>query len=79
MDLAQGDGREQLDDEVAVSNRVDRVRRDAIEAELGRVCLAVEREAGTGDRARAERRDVEPAAGVRKAATVPVGMPLRFQ
>ena len=54
----QGRRGQQLDDEVAVGDGVERVRRDAVEAELRGRGLAVERVAGAGERpgARAARR-----------------------
>jgi hypothetical protein len=51
MDHAERDGRERLDDEVAVADRIQRVGRDPVEAELLRRDLAIEWIARAGERA----------------------------
>ncbi len=61
---------EQLHDEVAVRDRVQRVGGDAVEAELPGRRLAIERIARARQRPGAQRRDVEPAAGVGEPAAV---------
>ncbi len=73
MDHPEGDRRQRLDHEVAVRDRVERVRADAVEAELRRRRLAIERIAGARQRARPERRDVDPGAGVGESAAVALG------
>ena len=57
VDRRERDREEQLDGAVAVRHGVERVLRDAAEAERLRDPLAVERERGAGERAGAERRD----------------------
>ena len=52
VDHAERDRREDLDDEVAIADRVERVGGDAVEAELARGRLAIERIARAGQRAR---------------------------
>ncbi len=68
--IARAVGRQHLDDEVAVRDGIERVARDAIEAELGGGRLAVERVARAGERARAERRHVDPPPRVGEPAAV---------
>ena len=53
MDHPERDGRQRLDDEVAVADGIERVRRHAVEAELRGRRLAIERVAGAGERAAA--------------------------
>ena len=73
MDHPERDGREDLDHEVAVRDRVERVRGDAVEAELRCGRLAVERVARSREGAGPQRRDVEPPPRVGKPATVALG------
>ena len=54
----------ELDREVAVGDRVQRVRRDVLEAQLARDPLAVDREGGAGERRRAQRQHVHAPAAV---------------
>ena len=73
VDHAERDGRQGLDHEVAIRDGVERVRADAVEAELRGRGLAIERVAGARERARAQRRDVEAGARVGEAAPVALG------
>ena len=60
MHAEHGDVEERLGHEVAVRDGVERVLEAAVEAELRRHEIGVEREGGAGQRSRAERRDVQP-------------------
>ena len=73
VDHAERDGRQGLDHEVAIRDGVERVRADAVEAELRGRGFAIERVAGARERARAQRRDVEAGARVGQAAPVALG------
>ena len=55
----QGEVEERLGDEVAVGHRIEGVLEAAVEPELGRDVVGVERQRRAGQRAGAERRDVE--------------------
>ena len=70
MDHPEGDRGEHLDDEVAVADGVERVRGHALEPELLRRRLAIERIAGAGERAGAQRGDVEPPSRVGQPSPV---------
>src|SRR5439155_21639960 len=70
MDQAEGRPREELDDEVPIAHRVDRVRGYAVESGLASRRLPVERIAGAGQSTRPERRDVRPSAGIRQPTPV---------
>ena len=61
---------ERLQHEVAVGDRVERIRHRPVEAERLRGHVAVERERGAGERGGAERRFVEPLARIGEAAAV---------
>ena len=70
MDHPESRRGERLDDEVAVADGVEAVRRDPVELQLGGDGLAVDRVARPGKSARSERADVRPAAGVGQSAPV---------
>ena len=70
VDHPEGDRAQRLDDEVAVRDRVEGVRADAIEVELTGGGLAVERVAGAGQGTRPERADVRPPPSVGQAVAV---------
>jgi hypothetical protein len=55
VDHREGCGRQRLDDEVTVAHGVDGVAGDTLEPEVRGDGLAVEREPGTREGARAER------------------------
>ena len=57
VDLRERGDEQRLGDEVAIGDRVERVLERSRETELGRDVGRIEREARTGERARAERRD----------------------
>ena len=61
-----------LDHEVPVRDGVERVGRHAVEAELRRGGLAVQRVSRAGQRTGSQGRDVEPAAGIEEAAAIPL-------
>ena len=63
-------GRRELDREVAIGNGVERVVAIAVEAELARDELAVDRIGGAGERGRAERQPVDAPAAVGEALDV---------
>ena len=73
MDCGQGRGGQELDCEVPIADGVDRVRGRAGEPQLIGNHLAVEGEAGPGDRPRTERTDVRPSAAVGQT------LPIAFQ
>ena len=73
MDHAERDRGERLDGEIAIGHGVERIGRHAIEAELARGRLAIERVARPGERARAQRRHVGPPPRVRQPAAVAFG------
>ncbi len=60
MHAEQGDVEQRLGHEVAVRDGVERVLEPAVEAELGRHEVGVEREGRTGQRPGPQRRDVQP-------------------
>jgi hypothetical protein len=60
-------GRAELDREVTVGHRVERVAADLVEAELGGDEFAVDRVAGAGQRGGTERQAVDAAAAVGEA------------
>ena len=64
---------DRLDHEIAVRDRIERVRADAIEAELHRGRLTIERISGARQRPRPERRDVDPFPGIGQPAAVALG------
>ena len=63
-------GRQRLQHEVAVGDRIERIRHRPVEAERLRGHRAVDRERGAGERRGAERGFVEPLARIREAAAV---------
>ena len=69
MDHRQRRDRDRLDDEIPVADGVERVGGHAVEAELGGDRLAIDRIAGSRERAGTERADVRAPAGIRRAAT----------
>ena len=71
-DVGHGERRrgEEFDREVAVGHRVERVLAHAVEAELARHRLAVDRKAGAGQRRGAQRQAVDPLAAVGEALGV---------
>ena len=73
VDHPERDRPHRLDHEVAIAHRVQRVGRHALEAELLRGGLAIERIPGTGQRAGPERRHVGPAPGVGEPVAVALG------
>ena len=70
MDRGERGGVEIIDDEVAVADRVEAVGGRAVEAERGGGRVAVEVEAGPGQRGAAQRAFVHPRARVGEAAAV---------
>ena len=64
-------GRSELDREVAIGNRVERVRAQRLEAELAGDPLAVDRERRSGERRAAERQAVDAPADIRQPLEVP--------
>ena len=70
MHHGQRRGRQHLDHEVPVRDGIERVGGHAIEAQLGRRGLPIERVAGPGERPGAQRRDVEPGAGIGDAPAI---------
>ena len=73
VDHPERDGRQRLDDEVAIADGIERVRGHAVEPELRRRRLAIERVARAGERAAPERADVQAAAGVGEPAAIALG------
>ena len=73
VDHPERDRPERLDHEVAVAHRVERVRGDAIEAELVGRRLPIQRIARAGQRAGTERRDVRPTSDVGQSIAVALG------
>ena len=73
VDHPEGDRGEHLDHEIAIRDRVERVGRHAVEAELARRRLAIERVARPRQRAGPERRDVDPDARIGQAAPIALG------
>ena len=70
MDRGQSGGGEVIDDEIAVADGVEAVGGRAVETQRLRRRIAVDREAGPGQRGRAQRAFVHPRAGVGEAAAV---------
>ena len=64
MDHDQRSGRREFDREVAVRNRIERVRTQRFETELGGHALPIDGEAGTGERGAAERQAVDAMAAI---------------
>ena len=73
MDHPEGDRGEHLHDEIAIRDRVERVGGHAIEPELARGRLAIERVAGPGQRTGSERRDIDPDARIGQAGPIAFG------
>ena len=61
---------EELDREIAIRNRVERVRRGTVEAERSCSHIAIDRERGSGERCSPERGLVEPAPAIGEAGAV---------
>ena len=70
MDHRERHRRQRLDDEVPVARGVERVRGDAVEAELARDHGAIDRVAGARERGRAQRQPVDAPAAVAEALDV---------
>ena len=75
MHLRQRRDEQRLGHEVAIRHRIERVLERAREPELVRDELRVEREAGPGERTRAERRHVDPLEAVAPAVEIPAERP----
>ena len=63
-------GRERLEHEVAVGDRVERIRRRAVEAERMRGHVAIERKRSAGERGGTERTFIEPRTRVFQPAAI---------
>ena len=70
MDAAEGEGEEQLGQAVAVGDGVHRVARHAVESQFGGDGPAVEIDGRAGQRAGAERADVQALAAIGEPAAV---------
>ena len=70
MDHREGGRGEEFDDEIAVADGVERVRRHTVEAEVDCRRLAVERVPGAGERARSEWRDIRASPAVRESPAI---------